>query len=319
MNDLITQASQFLKGKIRETPIEYSPELSKRLGQPIYFKLENLQITGSFKLRGAYFYIHQMDAVERKNGVAACSAGNHGLAVAYAAKEFGVPCTIYVPKSVDQAKHDKIAALGATVIKSPFIGFDETQDWAKGKAEELGLPMITPYDDEKIMAANGGSLAVELLSQISDAVDYVLPMGGGGLSAGFSWYVKSKQPSAQIHVCQLFESPSFKLSLEQGTAVTRMPPVETLAGGIEGGIGEKCFDILKSRVDSIALIKEEEHKAALRWMLKHQQILIEPSAAVALAGCLFGKTPLKGPTVIILSGRNMSFQTLQKVLNEDTE
>lgn len=314
MKQLIEQATEFLKGKIRNTPVEFSPELSKLLGHPTYLKLECLQTTGSFKLRGAFFYLSTLDTAERKIGVATCSAGNHGLGVAYAAKELQIPCTVFVPKSVDQAKYDKLLKLGAKVKKSEFIGYDDTLEWATQEAVKLQLPMISAFNDEKIMAGNGGTLAVEVLSQVPEATHFVLPMGGGGLSAGFSWYVKFKNPNARMTICQLADCAALKLSLEQGKPMTYMPAIDTLAGGLEGGLGEKCFELLKTQVDEIALIKEEELRCALCWFLEHHQYLIEPSAAVALASCLFGHVRPTGPTVIVLTGRNVSYSTLQQLI-----
>jgi threonine dehydratase len=314
MKQLIEQATEFLKGKIRNTPVESSPELSKLLGQPVYLKLECLQTTGSFKLRGAFFYLSTLNAEEKKLSVATCSAGNHGLGVAYAAKELQIPCTVFVPKSVDQAKYDKLLNLGAKVKKSEFIGYDDTLAWAEQEARNLQIPMVSAFNDEKIMAGNGGTLAVEVLSQVPEATHFVLPMGGGGLSAGFSWYVKSKNPHARMIICQLADCAALKLSLEQGKPITYMPSIDTLAGGLEGGLGDKCFDILKTRVDEIPLIKEDELRLALCWLLEHHQYLIEPSAAVALASCLFGHVHPKGPTVIVLTGRNVSYSTLRQVI-----
>lgn len=314
MKQLIEQATEFLKGKIRNTPVEFSSELSKLLGQPVYLKLECLQTTGSFKLRGAFFYLSTLNAEEKKLGVATCSAGNHGLGMAYAAKELQIPCTVFVPKSVDQAKYDKLLKLGAKVKKSEFIGYDDTLAWAEQEACKLQIPMVSAFNDEKIMAGNGGTLAVEVLSQVPEATHFVLPMGGGGLSAGFSWYVKSKNPHARMIICQLADCAALKLSLEQGKPITYMPSIDTLAGGLEGGLGDKCFDILKTRVDEIPLIKEDELRSALCWLLEHHQYLIEPSAAVALASCLFGHVRPKGPTVIVLTGRNVSYSTLRQVI-----
>ncbi len=314
MRHLIKQATKVLEGKIRKTPVEYSAKLSKLLGQPVYLKLECLQVTGSFKVRGGFFYLSMFDAKERKRGVATCSAGNHGLGVAYAGKQLEIPCTVFVPKSVDQAKYDKLIALGAQVVKSEFNGYDDTLMWATEEAKKLNIPLVSAFNDEKIMAANGGTLAVEVLSQVPDAAHFVLPMGGGGLSAGFSWHVKEKNPHAKTTICQLEECPALQQSLQQNKPMTYMPPIETLAGGLEGGLGEKCFNILKTRVDEIAHIKENELKEAFRWLLKNHQYLIEPSAAVALASCLYGHVRPKGPTVIILSGRNVSFATIQQEL-----
>lgn len=314
MKQLIEQAASFLEGKIRKTPVEFSPELSRLCGQPVYLKLECLQLTGSFKIRGAFFYLSFLNAEERKLGVATCSAGNHGLGVAYAAKELKVPCTVFVPKNVDQAKYDKLLQLGASVKKSTFMGYDDTLAWAGQEAMRLQIPMVSAFDDEKIMAGNGGTLAAEVLSQVPEATDFVLPMGGGGLAAGFSWYVKSKNPHAQMVICQIQGCPALQQSLEQGKPALYMPAVDTLAGGLEGGLGEKCFEVLKTRVDAHPLIEEAELKAALCWLLEHHQYLIEPSSAVALASCLFGKVTLKGPTVIVLTGRNVGYSTLKQVI-----
>lgn len=314
MQHLIEQASKFLDGKIRKTPVEYSPKLSKLAGQPIYLKLECLQLTGSFKVRGGFFYLSTLNAAERKRGVATCSAGNHGLGVAYAGKELQVPCTVFVPKSVDQDKYNKLIALGADVKKSEFVGYDDTLAWAEHEAKKLQIPLISAFDDEKIMAANGGTLAAEVITQAPDATHFVLPMGGGGLSAGFSWYAKNQNPQAKILICQLAECSAFKLSLEQNKPMTYMPPIDTLARGLEGGLGAKCFDILKTRVDKIALISEQELKRAVCWLLEHHQYLIEPSAAVALASCLYGHMHPTGPTVIMLTGRNVSYATVRELI-----
>lgn len=314
MQHLIEQASRYLQGKIRHTPVEYSPKLSQVAGHPVYLKLECLQLTGSFKVRGGIFYLSTLGDAERKRGVAVCSAGNHGLGVAYAGREFHIPCTVFVPKNIDQAKYDKLIDLGARVRKSEFTGYDDTLKWAVGEAQSLQIPFISAFDDEKIMCANGGTLSVEVLAQVPEAVHFVLPMGGGGLAAGFAWHAKAMNPQAKITICQLAECPTFQLSLHQGQPVTYMPAINTLAGGLEGGLGAKCFEILKTHVDAIALIKESELKEALCWFLQNHHYLIEPSASVALASCLHGHLKITGPTVIVLTGRNVCYMSLQRLL-----
>jgi len=311
---LIEEARAFLEGKIRRTPIEFSLPLTKLLHHPVYLKLECLQITGSFKLRGGFFYLSTLSPEELSRGVAACSAGNHGLGVAFAAHQLGVACTIFVPKNVDQAKYEKIQKLGATVKKSAFIGYDDTLAWATEEAAKEKLHMISAFDDEKIMAANGGTIAAEVLEDIPDATDFVLPVGGGGLSGGFSYYVKDLKSDARFIACQHIDSPALKLSLEQGKAVTYIEGIDTVAGGLEGGLGEKCFAVLKDRVDEVALSTEEEIKEAFRWTLANHQYLIEPTAAVAIAPILAGKLKATGPTVVVLTGRNVSYATIKEVL-----
>ncbi len=304
---LIHEASRFLKKVVRETELEFSPDLSNLLGVPVHLKLEFLQLTGSFKIRGAYFYLSTLSSEEKARGVAACSAGNHGLGVAYAARETGIPCTVYVPKSVDPIKEKKILRLGAEVKRSPFIGYDETLDWAKGEAERHHH-LISAFDDARIMAANGGSVAVEIFEQLPSVQHLIAPVGGGGLSAGLAYYAKEKSRSVEIIGCQHRDSPALQLSMEKGRAVTSLPPIETAAGGIEGGIGAKCFDVLRTTIDHVHLSSEEEIRSGMMWMLSNHQYLIEPSSAVAVAYCLSQQEKkLDGPVAIVLTGRNVRY------------
>ena len=166
------------------------------------------------------------------------------------------------------------------------------------------------------MAGNGGTLAVEVLQDAPAARTFVLPVGGGGLAAGFAFYVREEIPEARIVGCQHERSPALKLSLEKGEAVVTLPPIETAAAGIEGGMGRLPFEVLRTRTDAVALLSEEEIFDAVRWMLHEHQYLVEPSAAVTVAACLTGKAgKLGGPTVVVLSGRNVSLETLRRILN----
>ncbi|MGH9364404.1 MAG: threonine ammonia-lyase [Thermoanaerobaculia bacterium] len=313
--DLIEEARRFLAGRVRRTPLEESPALSKVVGAPVFLKLENLQATGSFKLRGALFRLSLLSEDEKRAGISTCSGGNHGKAVAYAAKALGLTPTITVPSSVDEAKHRAMVALGADVVVSRFPGYDDTEVWAMEQAAKAGKVWISAFDDDAIMAGNGGSLAAEILEDLPEARSFVLPVGGGGLGAGLALYVKEKSFGAVIVGCNHELSPALALSLERGEAVTRLPAAETSAGGIEGGIGKKPFDVLRSRVDRVALLSEAEIFEAVRWMLDVHQYVIEPSAAAAVAACLTGKAGrLQGPAVIVLTGRNVSLQTLRRIL-----
>ncbi len=206
--------------------------------------------------------------------------------------------------------------LGAEVIRSRFPGYDDTEEWAIREAERSGKAWISAFDDEAIMAGNGGSLALEILEDAPDARGFVLPVGGGGMSGGLAFAVKEKLSGATIVGCQHEASPALALSLERGHAVTRLPAVETAAGGIEGGIGRKTFEVLRSRIDRVALVSEREIFEGVRWMLEKHQHLIEPSAAAAVAACLTGKAgPFEGPLVVVISGRNVSLETLRKILS----
>ncbi len=314
--DLIESASSFLMNKIRDTPIEPSPVISEMMGCPVSLKLEFLQLTGSFKIRGALFYLSKLNEAERKCGIATCSAGNHGLGVAYAAKMMGIPCAVYVPQSIDPVKERKIMKLGATVHKSTFEGYDETLVWAMNEAEKNGQPMMSAFEHTFVMAANGGTIGLEILKQLPSVENIVFPVGGGGLGAGLSYYVSQKKPSVRLIGAQHKESPAFALSLDRGHAVTALPAIETVAGGIEGGIGEGCFEVLKEYCKEVSLVTEKEIYDGVCWMLENHQYLFEPSCAPPLSACLSGKiNDVTGETVLVLSGRNVAFETIKRIIN----
>src|SRR5262249_3971330 len=162
-----------------------------------------------------------------------CSAGNHGKAIAHVAKKFGTKATIFVPRDVDQAKYQGIAYYGAEIIRTPFSGYDQSEELAKQFAQDEKRLYVSTFYEERTMAANGGTLAMELLSDHPDFGTFILPVGGGGLAAGVSYYVKEKAPHACVIGCQHEGSPALALSLKQGTAVTKLPAFETLAGALE--------------------------------------------------------------------------------------
>jgi threonine dehydratase len=309
--DLIHEAAAFLKGRIRRTPVERSPGLEKLAGVPVWLKLESMQLTGSFKIRGALFRISRLTPEERRDGVVTCSAGNHGKAVAYAAREAGIRATICVPKSVDRAKYDGMVAMGADVRVSEFDGYDETEEWARALAAAANRTFLSPFDDDAVMAANGGTVALEVLEDVPQAESFVVPVGGGGIGAGFACAVQPRE----IVGCQHELSPALQLSLEAGRAITKLPAVETMAGGVEGGIGAMTFAVLGPLVHRVALVSEAEILDAVRWTLAEHQYLIEPTAAVTIAACLSGKAgKLKGPAVVVVSGRNVSAASVRKIV-----
>jgi threonine dehydratase len=312
---LVLEARRVLEGRIRRTPVEASPALSEIAGVPVALKLECLQRTGSFKIRGAFFALSRLSPDERRRGIVTCSAGNHGKAVAHVARELGVPATIHVPRSVDESKYRAIVALGAEVVRSDRDGFDETEELAKADAARTGRPYVTAFDDGAVLAANGGTLAAEVIEDAPEARTFLVPVGGAGLAGGFAYYVKTALPDSRIIGCQHVLSPALALSLEGGEAVTRLPPVSTTAGGLEGGIGKTGFDALKTRIDGVALLSEDEIFAGVRFALDRHQYLVEPSAAVTVAAILTGKVGrLDSPAVAVLSGRNVALATVRRIL-----
>jgi threonine dehydratase len=211
-------------------------------------------------------------------------------------------------------KNQGIRSYGAEVIRSEFPGYDETQAWAITEIGQTGRKFISAFDDPWIMAANGGSLALETTRALPKAETFLLPVSGGGLAAGFAFYIKETLANSQFIGCQHRDSPGLALSLERGVAVTSLPPIETLAGGLEGGIGHTTFPILQKRVDQVVLVNEEELFEATRWVLGNHQYLIEPSAAATVAACLNGQVKAAGPAVVVLSGRNVSLENVRMIL-----
>ncbi len=312
---LVADARRALEGRIRRTPIEASPALSEAAGVPVFLKLEALQLTGSFKIRGAWFVLSRLSADERRRGVVTSSAGSHGKATARVARELGIPAEVHVPRDVDPAKYQAIVALGATVIRADVEGYDATEEIARAAAARSGRRFVSPFDDVYILAANGGTLAAEVVEDCPEARSFLLPVGGGGLAGGFAYYVKTALGDCRVIGCQHEGSPALALSLARGEAVTTLPAYPTTAGGLEGGIGRIGFEALRSRVDRVALLSEAEIFDAVRFMLDHHQYLIEPSAAVVVAAILTGKAGrLESPTALVVSGRNVALSTVRRIL-----
>lgn len=312
----IHKAHTAIKNHIIRTPIEYSGALSKILNTDVYLKLEFLQKTGSFKYRGALFSLMTLKN-QGINIVSTCSAGNHGKGIAKAAKELNMTARIFVPSSVDEAKYQGMIECGASVTKSPYPGYDATDAWSRQQAAREGLPFISAFNDYDVMAGNGGTLALETLESLPDVGSLIFPVGGGGLGAGLCFYMKEIKPTTTLIGCQHQNSAGLSLSLKCDRAITELDPITTVAGGLEGGIGDRCFDILKTRINTVTLASEQDIIDAWRWMLYHHQYLIEPTAAVTLACILNGSTKnIQGPAVVILSGRNVSYQTIQKLIGD---
>jgi threonine dehydratase len=315
MIQLIHEAAEYLAPRVRRTPIEPSPGLSEALGAPVFLKLEMLQITGSFKLRGAWFRLSRLREEERTRGVVTCSAGNHGKAIAHAAQQLGVRATIFVPSTVDGAKLAGMRSLGAEVVVARARGYDGAEIEARAEASSSGRPFVSAFDEPEIIAGNGGSLGLELLDQLPQLRTVIAPVSGGGLAAGLALALEHGAPAAALIGCQHRESPSLALSLERGEPVTAMPAIDTLAGGIEGGIGRSTFAILQHRIARVALVGEEAILQATRWLLDRHQYLVEPSGAAVVAACLEGRIgPVEGPVAVVLSGRNMAVESLERVL-----
>lgn len=311
---LIQAAAACIRGELRRTPLEDSPGLSAALGVPVKLKLEQLQLTGSFKVRGAFFFLSELDAQERRAGVVTCSAGNHGKGMAFAGRRLGVPVTVVVPSSVDEAKYRGMVQLGAEVIRSSMPGYDDTERWAREEATRRGQPFVSAFDDARIMAGNGGTLGLEILEDAPDTRSVVVPVGGGGLASGLS--VATRAGGVELFGVELEQSAGLALSLERGEAVTYLPGVETVAPALEGGIGLQPFEVLARGIDGVALVTDDEILGALRWLFDQHQWLVEPAGAAAVAACLAGQVRASGPAVVVLTGRNVDRALARRFLAE---
>lgn len=312
---LVDEARTYLRTRVLRTPLEESRRLSAIAGVPVHLKREVEQVTGSFKARGALFFVSRLSREALVRGVACCSAGNHGLGTAFAAREAGAAATVFLTSGADDSKRRKIETLGARTVRSAFPGYDDTESWAREEAERLGLAWVPAFDDPVVMAGNGGTLASEILEELPDARTFLFPVGGGGLAAGAAYVVSERRPAAAFVAAQLAGSPALAMSLARGAAVTRLPAFETLAAGLEGGIGARTFAVLRDRVARVALVEEDEILEAVRLLHAAHGWVVEPTGAVAVAALLSGKAGnLEGPVVVPLTGRNVSESTTASIL-----
>ncbi len=300
----------------RRTPMESSRFLADRLGAPVYLKCENLQRTGSYKLRGAYHCMAALSDDERALGVVAASAGNHAQGVAYAARELGIRATIFMPVGVALPKLDATRAYGADVVLSgDSIG--ETMEAAAAFAAETGAVVIPPFDHPEVIAGQG-TLGLEILEQAPDATTIVVPVGGGGLAAGIASAAKQQaaregRPLRVIGV-QAENAAPYVASLAAGEP-RGVPVVPTIADGIAVyRPGELNFAIIRETVDEIVTVSEDDIARALLVLLERAKLVVEPAGAVAVAAIMTGAVQSAGPVVVVLSGGNIDPLLMQRVM-----
>ncbi|MDQ6605661.1 MAG: threonine ammonia-lyase [Actinomycetota bacterium] len=299
-------------GVVRETPVLSTRTLSERAGGTIALKAENLQRTGSFKLRGALAKIASLgDGCPR--GVVTGSAGNHGQAVAYAARTVGVPCEVFMPEGAPIAKAEAAAALGATVR---FTGHsvDDALTAARERASAGGLAFIHPFDDPVVIAGQGG-LGLELLEQVPDIARVIVPVGGGGLISGTAIALKSRRPEIEVIGVQVDTCAPFPGSLAAGNPVP-VQSARTIADGIAvKRPGELTLALISQWVDQIVVVAEDEVAEAMVFLLERAKLVVEGAGAVGVAALLAGVAgpSADGTTVIVLSGGNVGAGLLAEV------
>jgi threonine dehydratase len=300
-------------GVVRETPVVTTRTLSDRAGTTVVLKAENLQGTGSFKLRGAMSKLAALGD-EIGNGVVCGSAGNHAQAVAYAAKARGVRCEVFMPEAAPIAKTEAVEALGATVH---MVGqtVDDAVAAAHARSIEAGMAFIHPFEDPDVIAGQGG-VGLELLRQVPEMGRVVVPVGGGGLISGVAVAIKSQRPDVQIVGIQAEVCAPFAASLQAGEPVPVHAAARTIADGIAvKRPGTLTLRLIDEWVDRLLVVSEDEIAEAMVFLLERTKLVVEGAGAVGVAALLAGKlsTPVEGTTVLVLSGGNVGAGLLAEV------
>jgi threonine dehydratase len=316
----IERARNAIAATIRATPVNVSPVLSDLAGVPVYLKLEHMQITGSFKLRGASNAVASLSDEERRRGVVGVSTGNHGRGLAYAARAAGVKCIICMSRLVPQAKIDGIKAQGAEVR---IVG--QSQDEAQLEVDRLvaedGMTMIPPFDHRKIIAGQG-TLGLELLEQVPDLATVLVPLSGGGLISGVAAALKAKRPEVRIVGISMERGAAMHECLKAGKPV-QVEELATLADSLGGGIGfnnRLTFAMTRDLVDDVVLVSETEIAAAIRHAYWQERQIIEGSGSVGISALLARRIESDGPIVAILSGGNIDMNQHHRVISgEDVD
>ena len=302
-----------LQGAIYETPCAYSQTLSELTGTQCYVKLENLQMTGSFKERGAANLLLQLTAVERRRGVAAASAGNHGLAVAFHAARLGIPATIVMPTYAPLIKVTSARRYGAEVILHG-ANYDEAYERAQAVVAARGAVFVHPFDDPRVIAGQG-TLALEVLEQVDDVDAVVVPVGGGGLISGVALAVKARRPDVRVIGVQAAAVPAMARSLAAGDRL-RVPAGATIADGIAvRQVGDLTLDLVRKHVDDVVTVSEEELANAILLLLEIEKTVVEGAGAAPLAALVNRPLGLAGARVVlVLSGGNIDVTMLSRII-----
>ena len=306
----IRMAAERIRPIAHRTPVMTSRSFDAEAGVEVYFKCENLQRGGAFKIRGASNFIFSIPREDLARGVVAYSSGNHAQAVAIAARHVGARATIVMPTDAPRSKVEATRSYGASIVTYDRLRENREAIGAR-IAQESGATLVPPYDHPWTIAGQG-TVALELLDQAPELDALIAPVGGGGLLSGCAIAAKSINPNIRIFGAEPEDANDTFLSLRAGRRV-EIPPPNTLADGLRATRpGEITFPILRELAEDILLVSEEEIRSALKFLLVRMKILVEPSGAVPAAAVLFGKLPRGARTVgVILSGGNVDFEVLQ--------
>ncbi len=310
-----TLATEFAPARVRPVEVLRSPALDRRAdpsGQTrIWLALEHLQVTGSFKVRGALFAMARAKQAGVREVVAA-SAGNHGAGVSYAASVLGMRATVVVPSTAPRVKRDKIAANGAELIMSTALHYDGAEAFAKALAARAGATFLSAYDDEDVVLGNGSSLGFEIVESVGGVPDRVIvPFGGGGLATGVAWALEGEHEAPRgdrrVWGVQSEASPAMEMSLAQNIAVEELVPSPTLAEGLEGGIAKNAFERARGVIAGVVVVAEAQIALCMRYAQSELGATIEGSAAASLVPVIAGLPDALrgGDVVVVLTGQNV--------------
>ncbi|TPL91543.1 hydroxyectoine utilization dehydratase EutB [Mesorhizobium sp. B2-3-12] len=310
----IRAARERIAGKVERTSTVLSVSLSERLGVPVHLKLEHRQTTGSFKLRGASNAVASLDAAEKARGVVAASTGNHGRALAHAAKLESMRAVICMSRLVPQNKLDEIRRLGAE-IRIVGNSQDDAQQEVDRLVAEEGLVMLPPFDHPAIIAGQG-TLGLEMIEQVPDAALVLVQLSGGGLASGVAAAIKGVSPGTKIIGVSMARGAAMKASLDAGRPVL-VEELPTLADSLGGGIGldnRLTFAMCRDLLDDVVLLSEDEIVAGIRHAYEQEREIVEGAGAVGIAALLAGKVKASAPVVVLLSGRNIDMGLHRKIV-----
>lgn len=310
----VREAAVTLGGQFRRTELMHSHFFSERIGLPVYFKCENLQRSGSFKVRGAFYFMSRQPAARLAAGVVTASAGNHAQGVALSAARHGVAATVVMPENTPLAKVLATRGYGAEVILHGTV-FDEALGEARRLEKSRGLLYVPPFDDPLIMAGQG-TVGLEIVEDLPTVDTVLVPVGGGGLIAGVATAIKSLRPTAKVIGVEAGAAPAALASHKRGCVVS-LCSAHSLADGIAvKRIGEQTFPVIQARVDHLVTVSEEQIASAIVELMEKTRLVVEGAGAVGLAALLHAARPLaRGQTVCLLSGGNIDVQTIARVVD----
>jgi threonine dehydratase len=310
----LRSARERIADRIHLTPLLSATRLGARVGATLYHKCESLQKTGSFKVRGALNKMAQLDDAARKRGVVTVSAGNHAQALAWAARDAGVRCTVVMPAAASRAKVDASRGYGAEVV---LHGVNSIESFARAHelAAERSLTLVHPFDDPAIIAGQG-TVGLEILEQLDGVDDVIVPIGGGGLIAGIAIAIKEQRPDIRVFGVEPTGAAVMRKSLDEGHPV-RLDSVKTIADGLAAPMaGDMTYPIVKRYVDDVVLVTDDEIATAMREILFSAKLLAEGGGAAATAAVLSGKLPVEGRHVVaVLSGGNVDTSRVREILD----